>query len=211
MEINEKKIVFLGDSITYGYGLDNHKDVYWRQLGRLSGAKTQGYGINGTRIAKQRVSVGASYDAYFRTRVRKMDPEADIVMIFGGTNDYGHGDAPIGSFADTGDDTFYGAMHNLCGELKQAYPGRKIVFMTPLHRSDEDTDFNDFGRPVIAPLVTYIMAMRRVCKAHEIPVLDLYDSLPDIVRYTIDGLHSNAQGHTMIAEKIHAYLKDLEE
>ena len=211
MELNGKKIVFLGDSITYGYGLANHKDVYWRVLGRNTGAVTKGYGINGTRIAKQKVSVGAAYDAYFRTRVRKMDPDADIVMIFGGTNDFGHGDAPLGTMDDRTDDTFYGAVHSLCNELKQAYPEAEIIFMTPLRRSDEDAEYNDFGRPVIAPLTAYIMAVRRVCRAHEIPVLDLYDRLPDIVGYTIDGLHPDETGHRLIAQCIQAFLEEIQE
>lgn len=54
---------------------------------------------------------------YFCGRLDEMDKNADAVVVFGGTNDYGHGDAPFGLFTDRTDETFYGACHTLMSEL----------------------------------------------------------------------------------------------
>lgn len=39
-----------------------------------------------------------------------MDRNCDIVVVYGGVNDYAHGDAPIGTPEDTTPSTFYGAV-----------------------------------------------------------------------------------------------------
>ena len=56
--------------------------------------------------------------------------DGDITIIFGGTNDYGHGDAPFGSFTDRTEQTFCGAVHVLCEKLINRYPESKIIFIT---------------------------------------------------------------------------------
>lgn len=76
------------------------------------GAEEKNYGVSGTRIAKQiHPNVAAKEDDKdFITRAPTMDKEADFVFVFGGTNDYGHGDAPLGSMSDKTQYSFYGAM-----------------------------------------------------------------------------------------------------
>ena len=110
MELKNKKINFLGDSITEGHGTSAKDKIYWSLIGKNEGATVRGYGIGGTRFAKQtKPSENPLFDLDFCTRAVEMDPDADIVVVFGGTNDYGHGDAPIGTPADRTNDTFYGA------------------------------------------------------------------------------------------------------
>ena len=54
------------------------------------------YGIGGTRIARQsKQSAEERWDKDFCSRVATMQDEADAVVVFGGTNDYGHGDTPL--------------------------------------------------------------------------------------------------------------------
>ena len=66
-----------------------------------------------------------------------MDPEADAVVVFGGTNDFGHGDAPLGAFGDRTPATFWGALHTLFTRLEERFPGVKIVVATPMRRAVE--------------------------------------------------------------------------
>ena len=47
--------------------------------------------------------------------------DADGVVVFGGTDDFGHGDAPIGTPSDRTYDTFYGACHVLFSKLIEKY------------------------------------------------------------------------------------------
>lgn len=140
MEIKNKKINFLGDSITEGVGVSSPENKYVEVFARkFSPAEVRNYGISGTRFARQKTPTldNPRFDLDFCSRVSEMDADADIVVVFGGTNDFGHGDAPMGSFDDRTPDTFYGACHTLMSSLIERYPESEIIFMTPLHRSSE--------------------------------------------------------------------------
>jgi GTPase SAR1 family protein len=76
------------------------------------------------------------------SRVAEMDPDADLIVVFGGTNDFGHGDAPFGDFSDRTADTFCGAIHELYVSLLEKYPTATIMVITPLHRSIGRLAFN---------------------------------------------------------------------
>lgn len=53
MELKGTKINFPGDSITEGYGASSIDHVYWKLLEKNDGVIARGYGIGGTRIARQ--------------------------------------------------------------------------------------------------------------------------------------------------------------
>lgn len=218
MELKGKKIAFLGDSITEGCGTTGEDATFWRILGRETGAEVFGYGIGGTRIAPQHTpSESAVWDQDFLSRVDAMIPDADIVVVFGGTNDFGHGDAPFGTLADREPTTFCGAMHTLCRKLLERYPAAQIVIMTPTHRlSEQDRDINERGIRRCGALIDYVRAIRETAEYYSIPVLDLYrvsgiqPAVEEMkVRYMPDGLHPNDAGHVKIAEKLMGFLKSL--
>lgn len=217
MDLQGKKILFLGDSITAGSGIaDKEHNIYWQVLGRLSGANCIGYGISGHRIARQQAAETNGYMP-FSDRVETMDADADIVVVFGGTNDFGHGDAPIGTFDDRTTDTFYGAMHVLCLKLIERYPDAQLVFMTPLHRTSENSrSFNERGLRLSADLEGYVNIITEVCAYYAIPVLDLFrvsGIQPNVLilreRYMPDGLHPNDAGAERIARKLLGFLRSL--
>ena len=134
----------MGDSITEGHGASSVDKTYWSLLKESAHlAEARGYGIGGTRFAKQQKPTDARWDLDFCGRYKDMDPDADVVVVFGGTNDFGHGDAPIGSFNDREPNTFYGACHYLFEGIINMYPDAKIVIMTPLHRTNEDNPKGD--------------------------------------------------------------------
>lgn len=218
MDIKGKKIAFLGDSITEGAGTSSIENVYWKILGLETGAKVYGYGIGGTRIAPQRKpSVNPEWDRYFASRVDQMIPDADIVVVFGGTNDYGHGDAPLGTSADRTENTFCGAFHLLLQKLIGRYPRAQIVVMTPLHRdSEDDLGFNEIGVRREFPLEAYVNAMITVSGYYGIPVLDLYrtsgmqPAVPVLKElYMPDGLHPSDAGNRRIADRLAGFLREL--
>ena len=146
MELKGKKVLFLGDSITEGKCITNLEDVYPGVLARLTGCQSVPYGIGGTRIARQKTpSEKPRHDLDFMSRVAEMDTEADVVVVFGGTNDYGHGDATMGNMDSRDPYTFYGALHILCTSLIEKYPAAQLVFMTPLHRMSDN--MTRMGKP----------------------------------------------------------------
>lgn len=212
MEIKNKKINFLGDSITEGVGVSSPEFKYVSVFERkFQPAVVRNYGISGTRFARQikPTADNPRFDLDFCSRVAEMDADADIVVVFGGTNDYGHGDAPMGDPEDRTPDTFWGACHTLMSSLIEKYPEAAIVFMTPLHRATEQRA----DRPSLCEFVSVI---RRVAEIYSIPVLDLYATAgiqPQLAvqreKYAPDGLHPNNAGAEKLAERLGAFLLSL--
>lgn len=212
MELRGSKINFLGDSITYGHGTTAPEKTFCKLIESRYGAVCRNYGICGTRIARQQTDTND-----FCARAVKMDKDADAVVVFGGTNDFGHGDAPLGTMSDRTPDTFYGALHTLYTSLLEKYTEKPIVVVTPLHRINEDNPKGDGNKPSdVGVLKTYVDIIREVAEYYSLPVLDLYKNsgmqpkVPVIKEtYIPDGLHPNDKGHMIIAEKISEFLKTI--
>lgn len=218
MELKGLKINFLGDSITEGHGTTCKENTYWNVLGRETEAIVRGYGVGGTRFAKQTVpSANARHDLDFLLRAKEMDKDADLIVVFGGTNDFGHGDAPIGTFEDRTQDTFYGACHELFTYLINTYSRADIVIMTPLHRCNEDNVRGDgFKACDVAPLSTYVNIIKEVAEFYSLPVLDMWSvsgiqpRVPVLKeKYCPDGLHPNDAGHVKMAKRLIGFLRSL--
>ena len=214
MELKGLKINFLGDSITMGVGASCNENIFHRVLRDKVGlADARNYGISGTRFALQHNRTQATHDNNaFTERFDKMLDDADAVVVFGGTNDYGHGDAPLGEPSDRTPETFYGACHYLFSGLIKKYIGKPIVIMTPLHRTDEckGTDTPDQS------LKTYVDIIREVAEIYSLPVLDLFKEsgmqplVPEVQKmYFIDHVHPNDNGHALIAHKLQMFLERL--
>ena len=209
MELKGTAINFLGDSITEGSGTSGLGKKFTDVLAREYEIIAFNYGIGGTRIAKQHnPSQEAKFDRDFCSRVAELEESADAVVVFGGTNDFGHGDAPMGSFTDCTSDTFYGALHVLYSSLITKFPGKPIVIVTPLHRTEEVT--------ATKALIDYVRAIREVAEYYSLPVLDLYaesglqPNVPIIKQMNVpDGLHPNDAGHEIIAKKIANFMLTL--
>lgn len=223
MKLDGLTINFLGDSITEGVGASAPENNYVAVFGRITGAKVQNYGISATRFALQTGTPIRPKDDFvdvnsFCERFSAMDDNADAVVVFGGTNDFGHGDAPMGTFADRTPDTFYGACHTLFRGLVQKYLGKTIVIMTPLHRCGEQFS-NPTGNKAVSvgtTLLDYVTAIRQVAEYYSLPVLDLYavsgmqPDIPEIKEtYMKDGLHPTDAGHEVIARKLKAFFETL--
>jgi lysophospholipase L1-like esterase len=218
MVIKDKVINFLGDSITQGIGASDVEHGYVSVLSRIYGLRrANNYGISGTRIAKRSVlRTNEKEDQHFSTRVEVMDPDADIIIVFGGTNDYGHGDALLGTPDDRTEDTFYGACHYLFRSLSEKYGDRTIVVLTPLHRSDEN-EIKYKGKeeqPTI--LADYVRIVRDVAQYYSFPICDLWESAeicPTIAHnreaLCPDGCHPNDEGHALLAHILGRFLVNL--
>ena len=216
MELKGTKINFLGDSITEGAGTSSHDKMFSMLIEREYGAICQNYGIGGTRIARQKTPTEENWDRDFISRVPEMDADADIVVVFGGTNDFGHGDAPLGAMSDRTPYTFYGALHCLYTALIEKYPDVPIVVLTPLHRITEDIPTGDNKPAPVGTLKEYVNIIREVAEYYSLPVLDLFKEsglqpkIPVIQqKYVPDGLHPNDAGNDILAHKIARFLEML--
>lgn len=213
MELQGKIINFLGDSITEGAGASSEKTRFTTLLAEKAGlARFRNYGIGGTRIAHAAVpSENPRYDLDFCGRFGEMDDNADVIVVFGGSNDYGHGTAPFGEPDDFTPDTFCGACNYLFRGLVEKYPTKTIVVMTPIQRTGGEHP-NASGKK----LSDYVEVILNAAARYALPVLDLYHTLgicPDIPAqkeaFTVDGLHPNDAGNALLADRLYAFLKTL--
>lgn len=222
MKLENKTINFLGDSITEGVGVNNISNRYDNVIKAKCKLKTAyNYGISGTRLAHQSVpSEKPRYDLCFCGRVYDLNPDANIIVVYGGVNDYIHGDAPFGSLSDNTPATFCGGVEFLMQTLPELYPDSKVVFMTPAHCSyDTIKDSAPSDRPSkksdAKELKEYVNVIVQKGKSHNIPVLNLYEDLPinpnipsDKEKYTADGFHFNDEGHKILANLLIDFLEN---
>jgi len=214
MELKGKKINFLGDSITQGVGVSCAQARFPDLIAEKYGAVCRNYGISGTCFAHK---YGENpFGPEFAVRYLDMDADADIIVIFGGTNDYGHGQAPKGNPDDTTADTFYGACNVLFSGVTQKYPEATIVIMTPMHRCNETAPSGGSKPEDAMPLKDYVNIIRERAEFYSLPVLDLFASSgiqPELPimreKYMPDGLHPNDAGHKILADKLGKFLENM--
>lgn len=213
------KIVFLGDSITCGYALTDVTERYTTVLCRRLGLEEENHGITGTLVAKAGLNRTDGKD--FVSRLHLID-EADIAVIFGGTNDYFWSDAPI----DGGESDVYfaHAAKTLCEHIRRARAGKLTLVVTPYPHngvgnffggetwrtsSRHDTDEVNFCGHTLAE---YAAVLEETCLRWGIPCLDLHKNFAfDYRIHTLDGCHPNREGHRLLAEAIETKLKTLME
>lgn len=201
-----KKLVAMGDSITYGTGVTVQSSRWWNQLGRLLDCSSfSGMGVSGSCY-----SVTSNYGtdhSPISQRWNTIPTDADLVVLFAGTNDYGH-NTPLGSITDTTDVGFYGALYSTLTGIIAANPDVRLVVMTPIHRWGYtsglviyDTDQNGQG----LTLKSYVDAIKAMCERIGVACVDCF-AMAGIVpsvsvfkeAYVPDGLHPNDAGHTIL-------------
>lgn len=210
------KINFLGDSITEGAGAGTPECMYTYLTAKYFQAEECNFGKGGTRIAKQRRHTNNPDDDVFMCRALKLPRDANFTFVFGGTNDYGHGDAKLGDFEDRDDYTFYGAFRNLVEYMITTFPREKLCFILPIPRFDQDNPYGDGSKEIpVAPISAYIEAEKKVLDYYGVEYLDLSNKfyIPSEANYSelfADGLHPNPKGHALLAECLIEYLNKKE-
>ncbi len=213
-----KRIGFLGNSITE-YG------EYVRAYQKLTDCEALNYGVSATHMAM----IDASTSNAFERRCMQMAKDLDMIIVFGGTNDFGHSNtADFGSFSDgakTGCYTFYAGLHRLFKNLFRFYRGKPIVIMTPIHHGTEidtpeytiasDGTITEGKNPKTGKTFReYVDAIKEVAAYYSFPVLDayLYSGLSPMAEgnsrlYFKDGLHLNDNGGERLAKWMYPQLE----
>ena len=211
------KIAFLGDSITCGYALPDATKRYTTVLCEQLGSQEENHGITGTLIAKAGLNRTDGKD--FVSRLRLID-DADIAVIFGGTNDYFWSDAPI--CGEATNVFFAHAMETVCAYIGRVRAGKLTLVVTPYPHngvgnffggetwrtsSRHDTDAVNFCGHTLSE---YAAVMEETCLKYGIPCLNLHKNFAfDHRLHTLDGCHPNEEGHRLLAEVIANKLKTL--
>ncbi len=225
MNIKGFKVNFLGDSITEGTGVTDKANCRYdnRLAAMCKLSAVNNYSIGGSRLAHQiHPSEKPRYDLCFCGRAYDMDTSADMVIVYGGVNDYIHGDAPFGKIGDTTPATYCGGVYFLMNYIRQNYKNKPVIFMTParcyLRGLVDDLLPSKHDKKVTEgkPLLAYVDVILETAKQFNISVLDLYHDLgldphdPECCKtYTIDGLHFNDAGHAVIAQHLKDFIDAL--
>lgn len=120
-------------------------------------------------------------------RYTMMDDDADVIVVFCGTNDFQYNWTPVGALGDNTIGTFYGAINLLCKGLLEKYFGKQIIFCTPIKRCQTQTTTSDttahnggnYGsitseNTFDKTLKEYGDIIKEVCAIYSIPVIDCY-------------------------------------
>lgn len=239
-----KKIIAFGDSITDGCLLDptkpnglNYEDTYFAQLCAYLGASSDptdlencnfacggttltyglngGYGISGV----ERINKGNSFTD--GGRVRNPYPnilDADLCVIFYGTNDLTAGAKAEANAADGLTDTpqamqqaktIRGGMYHMITTLRKRNPKLKILVLPPLYRRADGTQLvysADKTDVIMAStgqsLRQFGQVIGQVAQENGARFIDWYGLFNyenfgrvDATTYSYDGLHPNVEGH----------------
>lgn len=204
-----KRILSLGDSYTC-------QNYYGKYLAKATGTTQRGRGQNGNVLMSfcndtynpvTGGTVSETFDADLLS-------DYDIITVMGGTNDYGHGTAALGTINDeTGANTIYGSVKYLINKILSIKPDMKIFFCTQpfrLHYSTEPAPGGYEANSNGLTMENIANAISDCCKHYGIPCFDFYhcsnwnpytvrrDENDSIVSniYTNDGLHpKNGDGN----------------
>ena len=226
-----KKMLCIGDSIT--------DQAYWvNSLASLLGTVVYNRGLSGTTVADSSVAnsfcerLDKPSDNTLIAKSSGFPTEADLVLVFGGINDWGRiRDQELGTFNAAVDrTTFYGAWHYLLRGLKAKYPNAVICVLNLHHTYKYDSFVNwheiEYNNPEDETqgwsicqnnkgntLEDYRTVIKNVATFYGCHIIDLANcgmsflDSTDRDNYTTDGLHPNEAGGAVIAKYIAAQLK----
>ncbi|NUQ65844.1 MAG: SGNH/GDSL hydrolase family protein [Pirellulales bacterium] len=201
------RIVALGDSITNGVGpagvteADTFREILRRELSERLGSKVEVFnaGVNGDIVTL----------AERRLKSDVLDRRPDIVTVMFGGNEAGFYRPETQGFADTPRvprDRFKAALTEIVDCLRAE--GITVVLMTcpPMTERYWGMHLPAYRDNGINFLVKdYAQAMRDVAAEKGVELIDVYRAFqqkPGSLDYFPDGLHPDARGHRVIADRL---------
>lgn len=187
------KIVCLGDSLTYGYGVDKI-DSWVHQSQKKTGFDIINMGINGD----------TSESMLYRFKMDVIFQKPDFVFMMGGSNDLIMGVEP--RIVES----------NMVLMIKQAFDNsiEPIIGIPPnidVHNMRDDWgSYSDFVK-VAKQLEKYRELLLRYAMVSDVRYVDFYAVIEEyatIGKYNLylDGLHLNDKGHRIMADFFSGFL-----
>lgn len=229
-----KRVAYLGDSMTDPKSYGDKIKKYWSFLEEWLDITSYVYGISGRQwndVPRQAELLKKEHS-----------DEVDAIFVFMGTNDFNAG-VPVGEWftekeaqvmAARGetrklvtrmkrdfimsDETYKGRINIGINRLKQLFPDKQIVLLTPLHRS-----FAEFNEKNVQPdesyqnlcgeyIDAYVQAIKEAGNLWGIPVIDINglaginpmveEQLIYLNDASFDRLHLNTKGQERMARTL---------
>lgn len=234
------RIGYLGDSIT-DPRVKADNDKWWTLLSEWLQATSYCYAIAGRQwndIPRQVKALMADHGQ-----------DVDAILIFMGTNDYNHA-IPLGEWYTTderevaytrnkvsytqrrqhrnvaiNDTTYRGRINKAMQTIKQLYPTKQVVLLTPIHRGFFSSSAQNIQPDELYPnsrglfVESYVDAVREAGSVWSVPVIDLHAlsglyPLEDTgAQYyanpATDRLHPNDAGYRRLARTLYYQLSAL--
>lgn len=189
-----KAVAVIGDSISDSTRVGTTK-CWWSMLCDSTGLQSICYARNGATILDMQGQVEMA-----RIEQEKRGRKWDLILIFGGTNDF-NASLPLGEMYDvkkevtnkdgkqtellhraftTDNATFCGRVNNLLQAIKTHFPQARVLMMSPVHRG-----YATFGSQNVQPdelwantqglfLDDYIECLAVASRAWAVPMLDTH-------------------------------------
>jgi lysophospholipase L1-like esterase len=184
--------VVIGDSITY---LNDHPNETGNRI-------TKGYMTRVTEKLPGIHFINQGHNGWTASRIadniEKLGlVKADVYSVFLGTNDWWHSNR-VGRFDDylnnTGSGTLYGSFRIITNKLHGLNPGAKIIFITPMQRSDfvyinnpKNNAYGCYREKDGQTLEQFANAVDSIAQYEHSALIDLYHkkgmTVKDLVRY----------------------------
>ncbi len=208
-----KSILFFGDSLTSGYGLDDYSQSWCGLLESEYGMEVTCQSIPGSTIASAEQYGYFTGGCYYPMVERELPQDSyDIIFVEGGGNDW-YCATVLGADLDSRDPkTFMGAVNVLIDRIQAAYPSSLLVFMTSWEpRPQTDSQWTPEG--------AYYEAMAAICARRNVPCLlamdpsvsGIYPRDPDFrQQYFLtqnDFWHLNLAGQALFLPTIAGWLE----
>ena len=224
-----KRVCFLGDSITEGIGV-SVGERYFDRLAEMFGIEAVGMGVNGAQLSGVRKQAERVFNTYGEA--------VDAIFIFVGKstccmfqscdgNALGVEERRVRELNMSGN-TVRGRLDLIMSYLRQNYPTKLVVLMTPVHRAyatfgASNIQYSELYANSLGEFFEdYVQAVRDAADIWSAPLIDLYregglSPLTDesaaafYVNTETDRLHLNPAGHRRIAGIIAGYMRRFED
>lgn len=193
----DKRVLFLGDGVSV-------EGTYQKVAAETLGLKDY---INGARSG---LTIGEMEDEITSESIAS----TDIVIIFGGTNDYSK-NRYLGEVSDSPEvDSFYGNVQSVIDNIKSLKSDIEIVFLTPLKHGYIQ------GQPSYPNanvngnyLEDYVEAIKEVCHKNNVKCIDMFNESGidenNVEEFTINNIMLNEKGHNAVGKAIAENLETL--
>ena len=208
-----QRILFAGDSITWGYCRDGRAKPaavpYPTRVAQLTGISFDNAGVCGDSVAL------TNHIPLYRTlQNRKIDYSPySVILLAAGTNDYGR-DVPLGNLSDMTENTFCGGWNLWISAIREQNPTAQILIMLPLYRQCIRTSY--FTSAFTAPngagitLLEYNACLRRIASKYGAEIFDaqaegiITEQKPWLI---LDGVHLTQDGYIVLGDAVAKKLK----
>lgn len=190
------KMVCIGDSLTFGYGVARAK-TWVSRIAKSAGLDTHNHGINGD-------TTGGMLSRFYPDVIEK---KPDVVLIMGGANDI---------FMSGSEQN---ARSNICAMVHQAYAKNitpLVGIQIPISVEDARDDWAELAnfKKSFEIAERYREWLLLFGRTFHTEVIDFYAAFSKALHQTdeplyLDGLHPNAKGHEVMADFLYGRLKTI--